>query len=122
MDQDLESLELKISKFLRAGVLVAGAMMLIGWAANVFNGTGAVAQLTTYRPTTLLVDLSEARANHDWFRLLTYLGLVTLILLPFTRVCLTAVLFFRRREWVLAGVAAFVSMALAASVVLGIDL
>lgn len=122
MDQELESLELKISKFLRAGVLTAGALLAIGWCASVFNGSGAVDQLTTYVPTPLAHDLKSSLANQEYFRLISYLGLVTLILLPFTRVVLTAVLFIKRREWVLAGAAAFVSLALIISVILGIDL
>ncbi|RYZ64450.1 MAG: DUF1634 domain-containing protein, partial [Proteobacteria bacterium] len=39
MNQSLEQMELRISKFLRYGVLVAGALMLVGWFGTVsFSG------------------------------------------------------------------------------------
>lgn len=122
MDQELESLELKISKFLRLGVLVAGAFMLVGWLANVLRGVDAVGRLTIYAKMPLVDDLVQARGTGDWAQMSTYLGLLILILLPFSRVVLTMILFLRRREWILAAAAGFVSLALVVSVVLGIDL
>ena len=122
MDAGLESLELKISKFLRAGVLVAGTLLATGWIANLFGGRGGLTALATYRAVPLREDLADAIARGEYARLISYVGLAVLIALPFTRVVLTAVLFWRRREWVLAGIATFVAAALVASIALGIDL
>ena len=122
MDAALDRLELKISKFLRWGVLFAGALMATGWIGNVLTGAGGLAPLTHYTHVPLGEDVRRAWTDQDGFRLVAYAGLLTLIALPFTRVVLTAVLFVKQREWVLAGVAAFVALALIGSVVLGIEL
>jgi len=122
MDVELDRLELKISKFLRVGVLVAGALMATGWIANVLAGAGSVNLLEHYANVSLNRDWRDSVARGDWFRLTSYVGLFVLISLPFTRVVLTAVLFVKQREWVLAAVAGFVALALVGSVVMGIEL
>ena len=122
MDAALDRLELKISKFLRAGVVVAGALLAVGWAGSGLTGHAGLGALAHYANVPLMTDWRTSWAAGEWFRIISYVGLLVLIALPFTRVVLTAVLFLRQREWVLAAVATFVSLALIGSVVLGIDL
>ena len=121
MDQ-LESLELKISKFLRYGVLVAGFFMLVGWLSQlVFHGS-AFETLKTYHVMTLQETLLQAYAHQAWGEIISYFGLFLLISLPITRVFLTAVLFIKQKEYLLAGIAGFVLVALIVSFSLGIEL
>lgn len=121
MDQ-LESLELRISKFLRLGVLVAGLFMLIGWISQSINQPDSLIALKTYHSSTLSETLSNAWTTSSWGVLISYLGLAILISLPITRVFLTAVLFLKQKEYLLAGIAAFVLVALIVSFSLGIEL
>ncbi len=121
MDQ-LESLELRISKFLRLGVLVAGLFMLIGWISQSINQADSLIALKTYHSSTLSETLSNAWTTSSWGVLISYLGLAILISLPITRVFLTAVLFLKQKEYLLAGIAAFVLVALIVSFSLGIEL
>lgn len=119
---ELESLELKISKFLRIGVLAAGFLMLIGWLTQViFNGT-SFELLKTYHEISFNETLKIAINNNSWTELIAYLGLITLISLPIIRVFLTAILFVKQKEYILAGVASFVLIALLISFSLGIEL
>ncbi|AUN99546.1 DUF1634 domain-containing protein [Bacteriovorax stolpii] len=121
MDQ-LESLELKISKFLRLGVLVAGLFMLVGWISQSVTQPDSLLALKTYHSSTLSETLSNAWTTNSWGVLISYLGLAILISLPITRVFLTAVLFLKQKEYLLAGIAAFVLVALIVSFSLGIEL
>jgi uncharacterized membrane protein len=117
MDQ-LESLELKISKFLRIGVLVAGVFMLIGWVSQVALHGDSLEAFKVYRS----YPLAESLTHLDWPMVICYLGLGVLILLPITRVFLTAFLFVKQKEYLLAGIATFVLVALILSFSLGIEL
>nr|BDT29722.1 DUF1634 domain-containing protein [Bacteriovorax sp. HI3] len=121
MDQ-LESLELRISKFLRLGVIVAGLFMLIGWISQSINQPDSLLALKTYHSSTLSETLSNAWTTNSWGVLISYFGLAILISLPITRVFLTAVLFLKQKEYLLAGIAAFVLVALIVSFSLGIEL
>ena len=119
---ELELLELKISKFLRAGVLIAGVLMLIGWIAHLVTHGSSLELLKTYNAISIEETLKTTVDNKLWFDLIAYLGLVTLITLPITRVFLTAFLFLKQKEYVLAGIASFVLIALVISFSLGIEL
>lgn len=117
-----ESLELKISKFLRAGVIVAGIFLLIGWLSNFFHHGFSIQLLQVYHSVTLIDSINIIIANKDWGDLIAYIGMGILILLPITRVFLTAYLFLKQKEYLLAGIAAFVMIALLVSFSLGIEL
>ncbi|MEA9355312.1 DUF1634 domain-containing protein [Bacteriovorax sp. PP10] len=119
---ELESLELKISKFLRLGVIVAGVFMLIGWISQLVFQEHSFELLKTYNAVSLGETLRIAFENNQWSELIAYLGLVILIALPITRVFLTAFLFVKQKEYVLAGIASFVLIALIVSFSLGIEL
>lgn len=118
-DESLLSLEMKISRFLRVGVLVAGGFLLAGWLLQIQFTENPFLEFSHYRNIPLADSLSEAVAAGNVAQLIAYTGLLVLIALPVTRVFLTAVLFLRRRELLMAAVAVFVLIALALSVMLG---
>ncbi len=121
-DDELLKLELLIAKLLRYGVLVAGALLLVGWCANLNFTSNPLAEFSTYHRESLSVSVKSAWSHGDWAIIIAYSGLVTLISLPFLRVIMTAVLFYKQHEYVLAGVATFVCLALIGSALLGFDI
>lgn len=118
---NIESLELKISKFLRVGVLLAAVFMFIGWmmqfklTANPFFSFSIYDQI----PFTDLLQHHLYRKN--WGALISYLGLIILISLPVIRVALTGFLFLRQKEFILAGIAFLVLFGLVISFVFGFE-
>jgi uncharacterized membrane protein len=117
-----ETLELGIARFLRAGVLLSGGLMALGWLASLPHADETFTALRTYTPRPLLGEVRGLLANGSWGPLLCYLGLAALVLLPLVRVLLTAVLFARRGERTLMFLAIGVLSALGLSFTLGIDL
>lgn len=120
-DNELD-LELRISKFLRAGVVVAGILMLIGWLSNLILHGSNFESLKVYESISLGDSLRAAVNAGAWGDLCAYFGLLTLISLPLIRVFLTSIIFLKEKEYVLAGIAGFVLIALIVSCSLGIDL
>lgn len=121
MDQ-LENLELKISKFLRLGVLASGLFLAIGWLGNFSFENSQPARFANYSPTSLVRSLELAVMDGNWALLLSYGGLIILISLPMIRVLLTAVLFVKQKEHILAVIAGVVLLALIISFSFGIEL
>lgn len=118
----MQALELKIAKFLRSGVLAAAALMLIGWTSQLVLKGDGIAQLGAVDPHPLVPWIrTEWRQGH-WGNLTAVLGLITLLALPFTRVVLTAWLFFKQGEKLLSAIALFVVAALLVSFALGFEL
>lgn len=113
------ALELTIAKLLRAGVLVAGAFIFIGWMSRFSWSRNPFSEFALFHEEPLLPVLRRAWTGGDWGLLTMYLGLVGLIALPFTRVAMTALLFVRRREFALASFAALVLLGLLFSFSLG---
>ncbi len=121
MDQ-LENLELKISKFLRLGVLCSGLFLLIGWIANFKLGSINTEAFKTYSAVDLMTSLELAIMEGNWAILISYLGLIILISLPMIRVFLTAIIFLKQRENILAALAGLVLLGLVISFSFGIEL
>lgn len=119
---DIESLELKIAKFLRYGVMLSGAIMLVGWLMQFKLQGNPFFNFETYDQLPLLDLLKLHIRNKDYGVLLSYAGLVSLISLPFIRVLLTAILFIKQKEFILALIAFVVLSGLILSMSLGIDL
>ncbi len=119
MSTKTEILEIRISLFLRYGVLVAGALMLVGWLANLDLGNNPFAQFSQYHELPLFQVIATAIEKRDFTVLLSYAGLFCLISLPIIRVLLTAVLFLKERQFVMAALASFVFGALILSFALG---
>ncbi len=121
-DDQLLNLELKISALLRWGVLVAGALMLIGWASLLDFTQNPLAAFHDYKSESLHDSVQQAFTNHQWGLLTAYAGLVVLISLPLLRVLMTAVLFVKQKEKTLAAIAFIVFATLILSFSLGIEL
>ena len=118
----IESLEYKIATFLRAGVIVAGTLMLTGWLIQFKLHGNPFFNFETYDHIPL-ADLLKIHLHHkSWGVLISYVGMVTLISLPIIRVVLTAILFIRQKEYVLAMIAFAVLAGLILSMTLGIEL
>jgi uncharacterized membrane protein len=116
------ALEIRISKMLRYGVILSGIFMLLGWATQIqFSGNPFVA-FHEYHPVAFVASIQQMYLGAQWGSLLSYLGLLILIGLPTLRVLMTAVLFVRQRDFVLAAVAAFVLVILLTSFSLGLEI
>lgn len=117
---DLETLELRIARVLRIGVVFSGLLMLTGFIMQFRWSANTLFNFTTYDPISF-VDLLEM--NFKWKRigpLVSYAGLIALISLPFIRVILTTYLFIRQKEYLLAVIAFTVLVGLLVSAALGI--
>jgi uncharacterized membrane protein len=117
-----ETLELKIARFLRIGVLIAGAIMLLGWMSEIKLSGNPFFNFETYDQISLRDLIEYHLYRKDWGVLVSYAGLAFLIILPVVRVLLTAWLFIRQKEFLLAGLAMVVLAGLIVSMSLGIDL
>lgn len=122
IDQELVELELKISKMLRFGVIAAGILLFIGWMSTLQVSENPFKEFAEYQPQSLTLQLHKVLAEHHWGLLIAYFGLVVLISLPFLRVLMTAVLFSKQREKVLALISCVVMLALIISMCLGLDI
>ena len=121
MDNHIYNLELFIAKLLRYGVIFAGLLLGIGWALQVHVPGNPLASFATYQPLSMTDSIHVILQQHQWGLLTCYIGLVALILLPFLRVMMTAFLFFKQKEFILALFATFVCACLILSVLLGFD-
>ncbi|MCM2350930.1 MAG: DUF1634 domain-containing protein [Bacteriovoracaceae bacterium] len=118
---EIENLELKISKFLRYGVIFAGIVIFIGWI-SMFKFTNTFYTFKFYDKLPLIDIIPFYVYRERWGMLVAYAGLVILISLPIIRVFLTAFLFIKQKEYILATIAIVVSIALIFSMFLGIEL
>lgn len=120
--KDIETLELRISKFLRAGVFLSAFFLLIGfiiqfrWSKNVFY------VFDTYDQIPFQNQLRFHLYHRHWGPLFSYVGLITLISLPVIRVFLTGVIFLKQKENILAYIAFVVLLGLLISFTFGIEL
>lgn len=119
-----ETIELRIAKVLRFGVLLSGICIGIGLVGNFIStdSTSSWRQLTAYQALPLSDQITQLLATNQWSQLVCYAGLFVLISLPIIRVFLTAFLFVRNKEFVLAALAFFVLFILILSFVLGIEM
>lgn len=118
----LNTLELKISKFLRYGVLTSGFFLLVGFISTFQWSGNPFVRFAVYTPVDLPTALEVAFMGDEWGMIISYIGLIVLISLPMIRVFLTAFLFIKQKEFLLAGIAGFVLIALIFSFSLGIEL
>ena len=114
-------LELTIAKVLRYGVLIAGILMLVGWI-SAFQTTGnPLLEFSHFEEKSLSSSLDQCIEHGRWGILIAYIGLGCLISLPLIRVLLTALVFLRQKEFVLASVAIFVAFSLLISIAVGFN-
>lgn len=120
MSIKIEDVEVKIGRFLRGGVLFAGAVIALGWLLNFSWSEDIFTKYRTYDPIPLQNFVQYYYNQGEWGYVLSYLGLGILISLPLLRVLLTGLLFLRTGERVLAAIAALVLVGLIVSFSLGI--
>lgn len=118
----LHELELKVSYLLRVGVLIAGILLLSGWIWMWFQGGDISNKFSDYvKPISLFDGIQWALITNDRGALISFLGLIVLVVLPVFRVFMTGVLFFWHKEYRLGFMALFVFVALISSFVLGVS-
>lgn len=121
-EEELYNLEIFISQMLRGGVLIAGALLLVGWLTQIQFHENPFLAFQVYQPLSLKLYLNQLWQGGEWGLLTACGGLFVLISLPILRVVMTAVLFLRQGERKLALVAAFVLVLLLMSFSLGIEI
>ncbi|MBC7371727.1 MAG: DUF1634 domain-containing protein [Bdellovibrionaceae bacterium] len=122
MNKNIITLEYRISKLLRYGVMLAGALMFVGWMSMLDFTQNPLLAFHDYREVTFVHSIGYAWRDKVWGLLTAYAGLILLISLPLSRVLMTAILFWRQKERLLSGIAFFVFAALIISFSLGIEL
>lgn len=118
----LHELELKISHFLRGGVILSGLLLLVAWLWILFEKGDVLSTFATYHPQPLWESIQWALVMNDRAYLFSLLGLGILVLMPIIRVLMTGFLFLKQKEYRLAIMAFAVFGALVASFTLGIEL
>lgn len=119
-DPSMQKLELKISYLLRAGVVVSGILLCVGWLWMWFRQGDVLQSFSDYKkPISFYENIQWALLMDDRATLVSLIGLLILVALPVIRVLMTAILFFYRKEYRLGGMALFVFVALLSSFFLG---
>lgn len=112
--------EASISKVLRWGVLMALLFLIVGMIWQIATAERiAIESYSQYTPTPPFEVWNQLSGSGLTSQSFLYLGLITLLLLPLLRVILTAILFYWRREWMMALAATFVTVALIVGFALG---
>ncbi len=122
MKHDIHALELFIARFLRYGVMIAGALMLVGWISQISFSNDTFAQFHVYREMRLVPTLIQLFHAREWGLLTSYLGMFVLLCLPVIRVLMTFAVFIKKRDYALACVSALVLFGLLLSVTLGLEI
>ncbi len=118
---ELERMELKISKFLRIGVVISGLIIAVGWIWSFDSSVDSFKNLQTYQPLNLIDSFEISFMLQYWGRMLCYLGLMILISLPVIRVLLSIFLFIKQKEKEMALIGAIVLIGLILSFSLGVE-
>jgi uncharacterized membrane protein len=120
--KDIEALELRVAKFLRAGVIVAGSVILCGFLMGLSSSGNPFLKFQAYSPIPFSDLVRQNYQAREWSGLVTYLGLMVLISLPIIRVFLTAIIFMRQKEKLLSLIALTVLIGLLISLFMGFEL
>jgi uncharacterized membrane protein len=116
---ELERMELKISKFLRVGVILSGTIIAIGWAMSFQAEYNPFTNLKIYNNISLIDSIQIQFMLENWGRIVIYFGLGMLISLPVIRVFLSIILFVKQKEKKMALIGAIVLFGLILSFSLG---
>jgi uncharacterized membrane protein len=106
-------MEIWISYVLRIGVLVAGAIILVGLALFVIEGPSGTEPTSLHQVlaggalTVHLGGIARGVASFDPIAIIQ-LGVLALVLTPLMRVAMTVILFVAQREWVFVAITATV--------------
>ncbi|SFM08320.1 DUF1634 domain-containing protein [Pelosinus propionicus] len=102
--KDINEVEIFVSKSLRFGVLLSGAVILLGLTLFLSSGEGGYPG-STY-PTRLRDIFAGAFEMKPFGVILA--GLVLLICTPIMRVGISALVFLKERDWLYVGISAVV--------------
>ena len=122
MKTDQYDLEITIAKVLRYGVLLAGAVIFVGWMIHLHWSGNPFTEFREYHPHAVIPHLRVLWQNQEWGTLLSYSGLTMLVILPLTRVMMTAILFMRQKDLWMASFAIVVMAGLLLSFALGFEI
>lgn len=120
-DIDMNTMELKISKFLRAGVIFSGIIICIGWGMSFKADSNPFIPLQTYSHLNLVDSIQMQAILQNWGKIIAYFGLTILISLPAIRVFLSILLFIKQKEKAMAILGMIVLFGLILSFSLGIE-
>lgn len=104
-DQKLHQLELKISYALRLGVIFSGLFIAIGWIWMLISHGVQLDSFSTYQAVSFKQSLQMAFLKKDYSWFVAGFGLSALVTLPLIRVFMTAFLFLKQKDFILAGIA-----------------
>lgn len=113
-------LELWISYFLRAGIIVSGALIGIGFVLMLVQGGVTLEAYKTYEAQSFVDMLQWSYLLNQSGVLLVAFGLAVLVTLPLARVFLTGILLYLSKEWIMGSVSMFVFITLIVSFALGL--
>lgn len=119
---DSHWMDLAIAHLLRAGVLIAGVFLFVGWLWQLRDKGFAMETFRQYQPQSFMHSFHEALATGNTALLISYIGLGILVCLPLSRVLMTGILFIRDKDYALAVMALLVFGALIGSFALGIEI
>ncbi len=117
----IQSTELKISKFLSFSVFISGGLIFCGWILKLKMTGNPFFTFEIYDRIPLKDLLVFHFEKKDWPQLLSYLGLCCLITIPFVRVVIMTFLYFKSKELILGLVSTFVLIGLFLGLALGIQ-
>lgn len=118
---DINTMELKIAKFLRGGVILSGIIIAIGWAMSFKAASDPFIPLQTYSHLNLVDSIQMQAILQNWGKIIAYFGLTILISLPVIRVFLSILLFIKQKEKAMAILGTIVLFGLILSFSLGIE-
>ncbi|WII71176.1 DUF1634 domain-containing protein [Bdellovibrio sp. 22V] len=121
-EDSLHKLEYAISRMLRSGVLLAGALLSVGWVWLWYNNGDQLQSFSVYESQPLWERIQWALIMNDRAFIVSFVGLAALVSLPLLRVLLTSFLFVKQKDYLLAVMALLVFLALIASFTLGIEI
>ncbi|MDX9730895.1 MAG: DUF1634 domain-containing protein [Bdellovibrionales bacterium] len=113
------SIEVATAKVLKFGVLIAGALLLLGWLTQIRFSENVFLSFQSYDSSNFVGSLQEAWSSGQWGVLVSYLGLAVLISLPMVRVIMTGRVFLRDKEYLMVASVALVVIGLILGVSLG---
>ncbi len=122
MKDTLFSLELFIAKLLRYGVYTSTFLIATGWLLITTQSPENWTQYQQYHLYPLQDVMLRIWKAKDWGYLISYLGLTTLILLPFIRVLMTSAIFIKQKDYLMAAIAGVVLLGLTFSFLMGFEL
>jgi len=119
---DSHWMDLMISHLLRAGVVIAGVLLFVGWVWELKAKSFSLESFKTYQAQSLIDSIHGALATQNIAALVCYAGLIILVCLPLSRVLMTGILFIRDKDYALAVMALVVFVALVGSFSLGLEI